>query len=94
MKEVLFMNAQVVTVSTKGQIAIPVSMRRDLDIDAGDKLVAYTSGDVIMLKVLKIPKLDEFEQALNEAQEWAKDVGYVESDVNDIIKETRKSKRL
>ena len=88
------MNAQVVTVSTKGQIALPVSMRRDLDIDAGDKLVAYTSGDVIMLKVLKIPKLDEFEQALNEAQEWAKDVGYVESDVNDIIKETRKSKRL
>ncbi len=88
------MNAQVVTVSTKGQIAIPVSMRRDLDIDAGDKLVAYTSGDVIMLKVLKIPKLDEFEQALNEAQEWAKDFGYVESDVNDIIKETRKSKRL
>ena len=88
------MNAQVVTVSTKGQIAIPVSMRRDLEIDAGDKLVAYTSGDVIMLKVLKIPKLDEFEQALNEAQEWAKDVGYLESDVNAIIKETRKSKRL
>ena len=88
------MNAQVVTVSTKGQIALPVSMRRDLEIDAGDKLVAYTSGDVIMLKVLKIPKLDEFEQALNEAQEWAKDVGYVESDVNAIIKETRKSKRL
>ena len=88
------MNAQVVTVSTKGQIALPVSMRRDLEIDAGDKLVAYTSGDVIMLKVLKIPKLDEFEQALNEAQERAKDVGYVESDVNDIIKETRKSKRL
>lgn len=88
------MNAQVVTVSTKGQIALPVSMRRDLDIDAGDKLVAYTSGDVIMLKVLKIPKLDEFEQALNEAQEWAKEVGYVENDVNDIIKESRKSKRL
>ena len=87
------MNAQVVTVSTKGQIALPVSMRRDLDIDAGDKLVAYTSGDVIMLKVLKIPKLDEFEQALNEAQDWAQDVGYVESDVNDIIKETSKSKR-
>lgn len=88
------MNAQVVTVSTKGQIALPISMRRDLDIDAGDKLVAYTSGDVIMLKVLKIPKLDEFEQALNEAQEWAKEVGYVENDVNDIIKESRKSKRL
>lgn len=88
------MNAQVVTVSTKGQIALPISMRRDLDIDAGDKLVAYTSGDVIMLKVLKIPKLDEFEQALNEAQEWAKEVGYVENDINDIIKESRKSKRL
>ncbi len=43
------MNTQVVTVSSKGQISLPVEMRRHLSIDTGDKLVAYASGDTIML---------------------------------------------
>lgn len=64
-----------------------------LSIDAGDKLVAYTSGDVIMLKTLKLPSAEEFESSMNEAQKWAASVGYEESDVNEIIKSVRKSKR-
>ena len=43
------MNTQVLTVSSKGQISLPVAIRKLLSIDAGDKLVAYASGDVIML---------------------------------------------
>lgn len=52
------MNTQVLTVSSKGQISIPVAIRKLLSIDAGDKLVAYTSGNVIMLKTLKLPTED------------------------------------
>lgn len=88
------MNAQVVTVSSKGQISIPVNMRKDMEIDVGDKLVAYTAGDVIMLKVLKIPGMNEFESSIKEAQEWAASVGYTEKDVNGIIKSVRKSKKI
>lgn len=87
------MNAQVLTVSSKGQISLPVSIRRLLSIDAGDKLVAYASGDAIMLKALRLPSADEFEAAMAEAQEWAAAVGYKEEDVNDIIKSVRKNKR-
>lgn len=87
------MNAQVLTVSSKGQISLPVAIRKMLSIDAGDKLVAYTSGDVIMLKTLKLPSAEEFESSMNEAQKWAASVGYEESDVNEIIKSVRKSKR-
>ena len=87
------MNAQVLTVSSKGQISLPVSIRKMLSIDTGDKLVAYASGDAIMLKVLKLPAAEEFEAALNEAQAWAASVGYTEEDANDIIKSVRKSKR-
>ena len=55
------MNTQILTVSSKGQISLPVSIRKLLSIDTGDKLVAYTSGDVIMLKALKLPSAKEFE---------------------------------
>lgn len=87
------MSAQVLTVSSKGQISLPVSIRKQLSIDAGAKLVAYTSGDTIMLKVLKLPTAEEFEQSLDEAQKWASSVGYKESDVEDIIKSIRSEKR-
>lgn len=88
------MNTQVLTVSSKGQISLPVGIRKKLSIGVGDKLVAYTSGDVIMLKVLKLPSAEEFEASLNEAQQWASSVGYEEKDVNDIIKSIRRSKRV
>lgn len=87
------MNTQVLTVSSKGQISLPIAIRKSLSIDVGDKLVAYTSGDVIMLKVLKLPTAEEFEASLDQAQEWASSVGYAEEDVNDIIKSVRRSKR-
>ena len=87
------MNAQVLTVSSKGQISLPASIRKLLSIDKGDKLVAYTSGDVIMLKALKLPTIEEFEKSMDEAQEWAASVGYDEQDVNDIIKSVRAKKR-
>ena len=87
------MNAQILTVSSKGQISLPASIRKLLSIDKGDKLVAYTSGDVIMLKALKLPTIEEFEKSMDEAQDWAASVGYEEQDVNDIIKSVRAKKR-
>lgn len=86
------MSAQVLTVSSKGQISLPITIRRKLSIDAGDKLVAYTSGDVIMLKALKLPTAEEFEASLDEAQQWAASVGYQEEDVDAVIRSARQKK--
>ncbi|MCM1540734.1 MAG: AbrB/MazE/SpoVT family DNA-binding domain-containing protein [Blautia sp.] len=88
------MSTQILTVSSKGQISLPVSIRKRLSIGTGDKLVAYTSGDVIMLKTLKLPSAEEFEASLNEAQKWAMSVGYNENDVDDIIQSVRKKKPM
>ena len=79
----------VLTLSSKGQVVIPASIRKTLSIDVGDKLAAFVSDDVIMLKVLRMPSTDEFRAKLDEAQVWASSVGYVEQDVDDIIKEVR-----
>ena len=88
------MNTQILTVSSKGQISLPISIRKLLSINTGDKLVAYTSGDVIMLKTLKLPSTEEFEASLDEAQKWAASVGYSENDVNDIFKAVIKKKQV
>ena len=88
------MNTQILTVSSKGQISLPVSIRKLLSISNGDKLVAYASGDTIILKALKLPTAEEFEASLNEAQEWAASVGYSERDVDEIIKSVRKKKKV
>lgn len=87
------MDTQVLTVTSKGQISLPIKIRKKLSIDTGDNLVAYTTNDAIILKTLKLPSVKDFESALLEAKTWAASVGYEEKDVNKIIKSVRKKKR-
>lgn len=87
------MNTQVLTVSSKGQISLPVEMRRQLSIETGDKLAAYASDNYIMLKVIKMPTQEEFEAELDEAKKWAEEAGYSESDISGIISEVRARKK-
>ena len=87
------MAVDVLTVSSKGQVVLPASMRKALSIEAGTKLAAYATDDCIMLKVLRVPTAEEFRAKMDEAQAWAQSVGYTEADVNDIIKSTREKKR-
>ena len=83
------MSAQVLTVSTKGQVSIPADIRRQFDIDAGDKLVAYTFEDAIVLKLLKLPEIDEFAAALQEAENWAKENAITEQAIQKAIDQIR-----
>ena len=87
------MAVDVLSVSSKGQIVLPVEMRKKMSINAGAKLAAYSLGDMIMLKPISIPTEEDFKKSLDKAAEWAKDAGYKEEDVNDIVKSYRKSKR-
>ena len=87
------MSVEVITVSSKGQIALPSGMRKRMSINQGDKFAAYDDGNVIMLKPLKIPSEEEFRLWLDEAAEWAAASGLQESQVSDIIKEYRAETR-
>lgn len=90
MLEVNILGIEVLTVSSKGQVVLPVDMRNALSIKPGDKLAAYASDELIMLKVLHRPSVEEFKARLDEAQAWAASVGYTEEDVADIVKRSRK----
>lgn len=87
------MSSEVLAVSSKGQVVLPAKLRKRLSIESGDQLAIYTSGDVIMLKKIEMPREEDFRSHLDEAQAWAKSVGYRESDVNDVIAAVRARKR-
>lgn len=87
------MKTQIITVNSKGQIVIPKKIRNELGIEYRDKLLIYTNNDSILLKVLKLPNSGDFKKNMDEAEAWAKSVGYQESDINPIIKEVRKSRK-
>ena len=87
------MSVDVLTVSSKGQIALPAKIRKALSINTGDRLAVFTSDDVIMLKAVKVPTAEEFKMKLDEAADWAKQVGYEESDVDNIVKSVRKNRK-
>lgn len=87
------MAVDILKVSSKGQVVLPMSMRKRLSIETGARLVAYATEDCILLKVLHVPATDEFKAKMDEAQAWARSVGYTEEDISDIIKSTREKKR-
>jgi len=86
------MDVDVLTVSSKGQIALPSAIRKNLAIESGSKLAVYASDDFIMLKVLRLPTAEDFKEKLDEAQQWAESAGYTEDDIDDIIKAVRAKK--
>lgn len=87
------MNYNILTVSTKGQISIPIDIRKRLGIEEGTKISIYCDGNNIVLKPLPKLTYEEFQLELQKAQEWAKEVGLKEEDIDRIIKEVRKEKR-
>ena len=62
----------VVTVSDKGQIAIPVDLRKDLDIKQGDKLFVIKRRDEAGFTLIKLEKIDELMYKLQEDEEFFK----------------------
>ncbi|ERH01347.1 MAG: looped-hinge helix DNA binding domain, AbrB family [Halonotius sp. J07HN6] len=80
----------VVTVSSRGQVSIPAAVRRDLDIEAGEKLLVVSKDDNILLK-----KVDEsfVEQSLRDILEpmWsaAEGAGLSDDDAEALIDEHR-----
>ena len=87
------MSVDVLTVSSKGQIVLPAPVRKALSINTGEKLVAYSTDDSILLKKLELPKEDEFKKWLDDAQSWAAQSGLTEDDLPAIIAEVRAKKR-
>ena len=83
----------ITAMSTKGQIVLPKKIRTALNLNAGTQFVVFSDNDNILLKPLKEANIAEFEAVLSKFQNWAKEVGVTEADIDEAIKEVRKNRR-
>lgn len=69
-----------VTVSSKGQIVLPVNIREKVSIKQGDVLLVNLAGDKIIIEPLTKPEHKNWEKTIKETQGVWKDIrpDYVE----------------
>jgi len=72
----------VVTVSDKGQIAIPVDLREDLSIRSGDKLLVLKRMDDAGLTLIKLDRMDGLMRKIVENQDFFRKAGGGDENAN------------
>jgi AbrB family looped-hinge helix DNA binding protein len=82
---------EVTTISEKGQVVIPQSIRKELGIKPKNKFLVYGRGDTIILKKLELPSLKkEWENIFRLMDK--KDLTITEEEIQKEIAAARKAK--
>jgi AbrB family looped-hinge helix DNA binding protein len=76
--------------SSKGQIVIPENIRTQLDLHVGAQFIVMAKNDVVILKRLSLPNLDNFQDLSKKARKIAKSIGLTSLDINQALQEARK----
>ncbi len=74
------MEVSITRVSSKGQVVIPLDLRKDAGLNSGDKLLVYGNKGTIVLKRIE-PSQKEFEKLVSFGKRFAKKKGIKESEV-------------
>jgi AbrB family looped-hinge helix DNA binding protein len=91
--EVSMADISTTKMSSKGQVVIPENIRKRLNLKVGAQFVVVGENDVVILKSISTPSLDEFGDLIAEARKKGKQVGIKKSDINDAILKVRKRKK-
>jgi AbrB family looped-hinge helix DNA binding protein len=78
--------------SSKGQIVIPEDIRKRLGLKPGAQFVVVGQNDVVILKTITQPSMNEFDQLISEARKQAKKAGMKKTDITAAIQKVRKRK--
>ena len=75
--------------SSKGQIVIPEEVRKRLNLKTGDQFMVVGENDVVILKVISPPALQEFDDLIVKARRESKVAGLKQADVQEAISKAR-----
>src|SRR5688572_13121133 len=75
--------------SSKGQVVIPESIRKQLDLEEGVQFLVVGEEDVVILKVVTPPDKNEFDALLKKARQQAKEAGLKQKDVTAAVARAR-----
>lgn len=89
--------ADVVIMSSKGQVVVPRAVRDAVDADAGTEFIVYGCGDTIVFKKILLPKFSqkELEQLVVQGEKKLKEAGFVSGEslrglIQDAVEKTRR----
>jgi AbrB family looped-hinge helix DNA binding protein len=79
--------------SSKGQVVIPEGIRKRLGLKAGAQFVVVGDKDVVILKAISPPAMENFDALIVEARRQAKKAGMKRSDITTAIAKARNKSR-
>jgi AbrB family looped-hinge helix DNA binding protein len=78
--------------SSKGQVVIPESIRKRLDLKEGTQFLVVGDEDVVILKVVTLPNMNEFDDLIKQARKQAKEAGLKSRDIASAVTKARSRK--
>ncbi|MBK9006095.1 MAG: AbrB/MazE/SpoVT family DNA-binding domain-containing protein [Anaerolineae bacterium] len=78
--------------SSKGQVVIPESIRKRLDLREGAQFLVVGEEDVVILKMVAPPDMNEFNALIKQARQQAKEAGLKPKDITSAIAKARARK--
>jgi AbrB family looped-hinge helix DNA binding protein len=82
-------NIATTKMSSKGQVVIPEEIRKRLKLKRGSQFVVVGEKDVVILKAISPPSMDEFDALIADARKKAKEAGMKRSDIEAAVLEAR-----
>lgn len=81
---------EVATMSSRGQIVIPLEIREQLGLKEGEKFIVIGEDDTLVLKKMAIPSFRNFNKLIEKTQRLVREKGITKKDLEAAIKRTRK----
>jgi len=78
--------------SSKGQVVIPENIRRNLSLKTGAQFIVVGDKDVVILKSITPPSINELDELIAKARQDGKKVGLKKTDIKEAIKKVRSKK--
>lgn len=75
--------------SSKGQVVIPEEIRKQLSLKPGSQFVVVGDKDMVILKAILPPSMEQFDELIAEARRQARNAGMKRSDVLAAIRKVR-----
>lgn len=75
--------------SSKGQIVIPEDVRKRLGLETGAQFLVVGENDVVILKTISMPSMNEFDGIISRARQQARNSGMKPADVTAAISKVR-----
>ncbi len=83
----------ITSLSTKGQVVIPNTIRKSAGLMPGAKLLVLTDGANVMLQPVPEPDMKAFARMAKNSRQYAREVGLKKSDLKKMIQEARREGR-